>query len=78
MLHVAHELTNLHTHMYMPWPWPWPWPTGLWESEDKNGDMLISWEEFGGPKGKSVDDRPPAEGEVDDEGNITEGDGEDL
>ena len=35
--------------------------TGLWENEDKNGDMLVSWEEFGGPKGTSVDDRPEEE-----------------
>lgn len=26
-------------------------PDGLWESEDKNSDGFISWEEFGGPKG---------------------------
>ena len=26
-------------------------PDGLWESEDKDGDGYISWEEFGGSKG---------------------------
>ena len=28
-------------------------PDGLWESEDKDNDGFISWEEFGGPKGGS-------------------------
>jgi len=28
-------------------------PKGLWENEDKDGDMKISWEEFGGPKGSA-------------------------
>mmetsp|Transcript_26213 Transcript_26213/g.57403 ORF Transcript_26213/g.57403 Transcript_26213/m.57403 type:complete len:222 (+) Transcript_26213:190-855(+) len=28
-------------------------PDGLWESEDKDGDGFISWEEFGGSKGES-------------------------
>jgi hypothetical protein len=27
-------------------------PEGLWEKEDKDGDGFITWEEFGGPKGK--------------------------
>jgi len=26
-------------------------PEGLWDSEDKDGDGFISWEEFSGPKG---------------------------
>jgi len=26
-------------------------PEGLWEGEDKDGDGIISWEEFSGPKG---------------------------
>jgi len=26
-------------------------PEGLWENEDKDGDGVISWDEFGGPKG---------------------------
>mmetsp|Transcript_13274 Transcript_13274/g.33402 ORF Transcript_13274/g.33402 Transcript_13274/m.33402 type:complete len:207 (-) Transcript_13274:1028-1648(-) len=30
-------------------------PDGLWENEDKDGDGIISWEEFGGSKG----DTPP-------------------
>ena len=28
-------------------------PDGLWESEDKDGDGFISWEEFGGSKGEN-------------------------
>jgi len=28
-------------------------PPGLWESEDKDEDGVISWEEFSGPKGRS-------------------------
>ena len=28
-------------------------PDGLWENEDKDGDGVISWEEFGGSKGES-------------------------
>ena len=28
-------------------------PDRLWESEDKDGDGFISWEEFGGAKGDS-------------------------
>ncbi|EOD37677.1 FKBP type peptidylprolyl isomerase [Emiliania huxleyi CCMP1516] len=31
-------------------------PEGLWEKEDKDKDGFISWEEFGGPKGKSKDE----------------------
>lgn len=31
-------------------------PEGLWESEDKNVDGVITWAEFGGPKGKSAPD----------------------
>lgn len=27
-------------------------PDGLWENEDKDKDGVISWEEFGGPKGE--------------------------
>ena len=30
-----------------------PVPEGLWENEDKDGDGVISWEEFSGPKGDS-------------------------
>jgi FK506-binding protein 14 len=26
-------------------------PAGLWESEDKDGDGFLSWDEFSGPKG---------------------------
>jgi hypothetical protein len=33
-----------------------PVPDGIWESEDKNSDGQISWEEFSGPKG----DAPPS------------------
>eukprot|EP01032_Pedospumella_encystans_P029661 gene29661-33491_t len=29
-------------------------PQGLFEREDKNGDKVISWEEFDGPKGDSA------------------------
>lgn len=29
-------------------------PEGLFEREDKNGDKVISWEEFDGPKGESA------------------------
>jgi len=29
-------------------------PDGLWESEDKDGDGVISWDEFSGPKGDSA------------------------
>jgi len=28
-------------------------PDGLWDGEDKDGDGFITWEEFGGPKGKT-------------------------
>jgi len=28
-------------------------PDGLWEKEDTDGDGIISWEEFSGPKGDS-------------------------
>ena len=30
-------------------------PPGMWESEDKDGDGFISWEEFSGPKGQKED-----------------------
>jgi FK506-binding protein 14 len=30
-----------------------PVPDALWETEDKDGDGVISWEEFSGPKGDS-------------------------
>mmetsp|Transcript_17346 Transcript_17346/g.29328 ORF Transcript_17346/g.29328 Transcript_17346/m.29328 type:complete len:206 (+) Transcript_17346:67-684(+) len=30
-------------------------PDGLFEREDKNGDQMISWEEFDGPKGDSME-----------------------
>jgi hypothetical protein len=33
-----------------------PVPDGIWESEDKNSDGQISWDEFSGPKG----DEPPS------------------
>jgi Ca2+-binding EF-hand superfamily protein len=26
-------------------------PDEMWEHEDKNGDRIITWEEFSGPKG---------------------------
>lgn len=29
-------------------------PDELWESEDKDKDNFISWEEFSGPKGKEA------------------------
>lgn len=28
-------------------------PPGMWESEDKDGNGFISWEEFSGPKGQN-------------------------
>uniref|UniRef100_A0A7S1H5P0 peptidylprolyl isomerase n=1 Tax=Thalassionema nitzschioides TaxID=33649 RepID=A0A7S1H5P0_9STRA len=28
-------------------------PEGLWESEDKDGDGVVTWEEFNGPKGET-------------------------
>ena len=28
-------------------------PTQLWESENKNGDDHIDWDEFSGPKGEN-------------------------
>ena len=28
-------------------------PDGLWEQEDKDSDGVITWEEFGGPKGSA-------------------------
>ena len=31
-------------------------PPQLWENEDKNKDGVVSWAEFTGPKGSSVDD----------------------
>ena len=31
-------------------------PADLWKVEDKNGDGVIEWEEFTGPKGPSGDD----------------------
>lgn len=30
-----------------------PMPEGLMEDEDKDKDGFVSWEEFGGPKGKA-------------------------
>ena len=27
-------------------------PDGLWAEEDKNGDGVIDWDEFGGPQGE--------------------------
>jgi FK506-binding protein 14 len=35
-------------------------PEGLWPSEDKDGDGIISWDEFTGPKG----DQDPAKAEL--------------
>ena len=36
-----------------------PVPEELWETEDKNGDRIITWEEFSGPKGSA----PPGKGD---------------
>mmetsp|Transcript_2029 Transcript_2029/g.4091 ORF Transcript_2029/g.4091 Transcript_2029/m.4091 type:complete len:206 (+) Transcript_2029:25-642(+) len=30
-------------------------PGGIFEREDKNGDQMISWEEFDGPKGDAIE-----------------------
>jgi len=35
-------------------------PEGLWAKEDKNGDGIVTWEEFEGPKGSS----DPSKGEL--------------
>lgn len=31
-------------------------PPGLWDTEDKDGDGVVTWEEFGGPKGEPAGD----------------------
>lgn len=31
-------------------------PDGLWDSEDKDGDGFITWEEFSGPKGEDKEE----------------------
>ena len=38
-------------------------PEGLWETEDKNNDGIVTFEEFGGPKGIPMEDEPMPEEE---------------
>lgn len=42
-------------------------PEGLWETEDKDGDGVVTFEEFGGPKGVPMDEEDQALPEEDQE-----------